>query len=282
MSGTLKYWWFRLRSALRWYAGTRTRYDVHSPFLWEFLREVYLDNRYYHAFGRIRSVRTFWQRGPGGRCQVEIKELGAPSRTTFRSRRSAAALVASNAIAEREGRLLFRLALWLRADHILELGTNAGISGLYLHLADTRATLHTIEGNPAVAELARRSFRRAGVGQTLHAHVALFSDWLDEHLPELPTQDLVFIDGDHRYAATLDYVRRLLPKLSARSVIVVADIHWSAGMERAWAELRQLPEVTTTVDTYHFGFLFFRPELPGQHLSLIRARYKPWRMGFFG
>ncbi len=279
MSDTLSYWWFRCRSALRWYAGASTRYDVHGPFLWSFVREVYADTRYYHAFGVIGEIRNFWS--TQRRCKVDVQQLGAPSRTTSRNSRSASSLVADNAIGDREGRLLFRLALWTKARHLLEFGTNAGISSLYLHLADTRATLHTVEGNPAVAALARTTFERSPVSERLHPYRALFQEWLEEHLPGLPAQDLVFIDGDHRYQPTLDYVRQLLPKLTETSVVVVADIHWSPGMERAWNELRAWPEVTASVDTYHFGFLFFRPELNGEQLSLIRTRYKPWRVGFF-
>ena len=272
------YWRFRLRSALRWYAAARTRYDVHSPFLSDFLREVYHDDREYHAFGVIRKLRRSWR---GRRMRVELRELGAPSKTTSKSSRTASSLVADNAIDDASGRLLFRLVVWLRPRQILEFGTNAGISTAYLHLADTRATLRTVEGNPEVAALARETFAEGKFGSTLKPYVALFSDWLDEHFPDLPAQDLIFIDGDHRYQPTLDYVSRLLERAHERTVFVIADIHWSEGMERAWAELKELPRVTASVDTYHFGLLFLRPELNGPHVSLISTKFKPWRVGFF-
>lgn len=279
MKVSLGYWFYRLRSAWRWYRSARTRFDVHSPFLAEFIREVWRDDRYYAAFGKIRRVRKSWAAERGSR--VKLLQLGAPSRTTRRAHRSPAALVATNAVGERSGRLLFRLALWLRAARILEFGTNVGISTLYLHAADTRAELRTVEGNPAVAALARRTFQRFGASPRLQPACARFGDWLDEQLPCLPVQDLIFIDGDHRYGPTLDYVRRLLPHTTARSVVVVADIYWSAGMERAWAELRSWPEFTASVDVYHFGILFRRPELSGPHTALIRTRFKPWRVGFW-
>jgi hypothetical protein len=52
-------------------------------------------------------------------------------------------------------------------------------------------------------------------------------------------------------------------------------------MEHAWEALKQLPEVTTSIDVYHFGLLFFRPGINKVHSSLIRTRFKPWRLGFF-
>ncbi len=272
------YWWFRFTSALRWYLGARTRYDVHSPFLSRFVREVYHDDRHYHVFDLVGQLRRYWR---GRRETVQLQSLGAPSRTTTRSYRSAGSLVAGNAIPRRAGELLFRLALWVRPTRIIEFGTNAGISTLYLHGADTRTPLFTVEGNPEVAALARETFRRAGASPALRPAVDTFAEWLAHHPKAAAGRLLFFLDGDHRYAPTLAYVDRMLEGCTEESVLVIADIHWSAGMEKAWNELKQRPRVTASVDTYHFGILFLRPELNGPHLTLIPTRYKPWRVGFF-
>ena len=320
MKTPLSYWLFRATSAIRWYLGASTRYDVHSPRLVEFINEVWRDDRHYHAFDLVRSVREYWRRKAG---RVKLRSLGAPSKTTSKTERSVSSLVATNAIDDDCGRLLFRLAVWLRARHLIEFGTNAGISTLYLHAADTRATLHTVEGNPDVAALARETFDRAGVGPGLKPYVGLFNDWLFKHAKELrpsttptsretnrptdqqtnrptnqrtnrptdqqsnrpqspPPLDLFFLDGDHRHQPTLDYVSALMPLRSESAVFVVADIHWSEGMERAWEELKTWPEVTASVDTYHFGLLFFQPGMDGPHVSLVPTKWKPWRLGFFG
>lgn len=282
MPASLAYYWFRFRSALRWYLRAGTRYDVHSPRLFEFVNEVYCDDRHYHAFDLVRAIRNHWQRKAG---RVKLQSLGAPSKTTSKSERSIASLVATNAIAEKEGRLLFRLALWLKAENILEFGTNAGISTMYLHAADTRALLNTVEGNADVAALAHETFALGGASGKLRPHTALFDAWLDEHWTTdlMPTErlDLFFLDGDHRYQPTLDYVRRLLPARRETSVFVIADIHWSEGMERAWEELKTFPEVTASVDMYHFGLLFFDPGMDGPHVGLVPVGWKPWRLGFF-
>lgn len=247
------------------------------------MREVYADDREYHAFGVIGALRRYWANRSG---RVRLRSLGAPSRTTRREERSVASLVRTNAISPACGHLLFRLNIWLRPGRRLEFGTNAGISTLYLHLADPRRETHTVEGNPQVAELARESFARAGVRDGIYAYASTFQDWLAQEYPKLRarpgwTVDLFFCDGDHRYQPTLDYVAALLPDRTDDSVFVIADIHWSAGMERAWEALKALPEVTASVDTYHFGLLFFRPGVQNVHLTLIPTWAKPWRLGFF-
>lgn len=282
MSASPAYYWFRFRSALRWYLRAGTRYDVHSPRLFDFVNEVYIDNRHYHAFDLIKAVRNYWRRREGS---VKLQSLGAPSKTTSRNERSVSSLVATNAIADKEGRLLFRLALWLRADNILEFGTNAGISTLYLHAANTQARLRTVEGNPAVAALAQETFAKAGTSDRLLPYTDRFDKWLHYTWSTRPDDDgpldLFFLDGDHRYQSTLDYVRTVLPSATAQSVFVIADIHWSEGMERAWEELKTFPEVTASVDLYHFGLLFFDPGMDGPHIGLVPTWWKPWRMGFF-
>ena len=278
MLAFLRYWLFRLVSAVGWYAGARTRYDVHSPYLSEFVREVYTDDRKYHAFYLVEQLRRYWSKQ---RQTVQLPSLGAPSRTTRRSSRTAASLVRSNAIGRKQGEFLFRLALWLRPERIVELGTNAGISTVYLHGADTRTPLQTVEGNAEVAALAQETFRRAGVSPYVRAYTATFREWLNQQSPGPPVRLLAFIDGDHRYRPTLDYVEQLLQHTTDEGIIVVADIHWSRDMEQAWDELRAHPRVTATVDTYHFGLLFLRPELNGPKVALVPTRYKPWRVGFF-
>lgn len=284
MSATPQYWLFRIWSAIRWYAGASTRYDVHSPRLVSFIEEVYRNDRHYHAFDLINSVRNYWK---GRKGTVKLQSLGAESKTTSKAERSVRSLVATNAIDDDCGRFLFRMALWLGARNLIEFGTNAGISTLYLHAADTRATLHTVEGNGDVAALARETFAKAGTGPGLQAYVGLFQEWLDANdallrktMSDQPL-DLFFCDGDHRYQPTLDYVRKLLPLAGEKSVFIIADIHWSKGMEQAWEELKGFQEVTASVDVYHFGLLFFDPGMDGPHLSLISTRWKPWRLGFF-
>ncbi|MGB3800791.1 MAG: class I SAM-dependent methyltransferase [Lewinella sp.] len=278
MADRFRYWIFRLLSALRWYGRSRTRYDVHSPFLSEFVREVYRDRRSFYAFGLIDRIRKHWA---GQQQSVTLLQLGAPSRTTTATTRTAASLVRTNAIGSASGRFLFRLSLWLRPQRIIEFGTNAGISTLYLHLANTRTPLLTVEGNPEVADLARTTFSMAQVSSSLCLFNNRFAEWLTTQKDLERECTLFFLDGNHQQQPTLEYVRTLLQRVTRDSVFVVADIHWSAEMEAAWAELKDLPEVTASVDLYHFGLLFFRPELNGPHLTLIPTRYKPWRVGFF-
>ncbi|MDW8135149.1 MAG: class I SAM-dependent methyltransferase, partial [Bacteroidia bacterium] len=123
---------------------------------------------------------------------------------------------------------------------MLELGTHVGIGTLYLHQAAPNALLHSIEGSPELANLARRHFRLFGASVKLH--VGLF----DEILPLLSGPwDLVYIDGDHRSEAFLSYLHLLYPQLSHKAWVICDDIFWSRDMYKAWEKARKLPWSTT-------------------------------------
>ena len=49
----------------------------------------------------------------------------------------------------------------------------------------------------------------------------------------------------------------LASKVHAKSVIVMDDIHHSVDMERAWKEICKDARVTSTMDLYQMGLVFF-------------------------
>lgn len=115
------------------------------------------------------------------------------------------------------GALLGVLAQLVQARRILEIGTLAGYSAIWLARAlPDGGRLVTIEANPRHAEVARANFARAGLGSRIDLHVGAALDVL----PTLVDQDLgsggrafdmVFIDADkENNAAYADWAATLL------------------------------------------------------------------------
>lgn len=272
-------YWHHFRSFWRYYRSARTRYDVHSPFLSVWIEEVLEDKREFYAFDEAEIIRRHWLHA---RQIVDYSvDYGAGSRAGQGKRRSVQEIVQKSAIDVQAGRWLFRMVNFHRPNTILELGTNLGISALYLQGARRSARLITIEGNPEVAKLAEQSFRR--LRRPLpDIRIGTFSEEIPKVVQTFSKLDFVWIDGDHQYESTVLYFEQLLPRLHERSVVVIGDIHWSDEMELAWLEIRRHPRVTMSVDLYQMGVLFLRQELQQQeHYVLIPQRYKPWRLGFF-
>lgn len=274
---THRHW---LRAGWRYYWRARTRYDVHSPFLARLTEEVLENRAEYYVFGDAITLRAYWRQV--AKPIDYSHDPGAGSRAGQGKRRTTADLVRHSAIRPQTGRQLFHLARLLRPKTMLELGTNLGFSSLHLRAAAPRARFITVEGNPQVAALAPKTWRLGKVPAP-ELHVGAFAECLPGALRQLGTVDFVFIDGDHRGGATWEYVQALLPHLGPQSVLVISDIHWSADMEAAWKQLREIPQVRLSVDWLELGLLFFRPEIRVPlHVTQIRARWKPWRWGLWG
>jgi len=119
-----------------------------------------------------------------------------------------------------QGKLLQLLATLCNAQKILEIGSLAGYSGIWLARAlPTNGRLISLEISPKHAEVIRGSFARAGVTERAEVRVGNALDVLPTLQSEAPF-DLVFIDADKsNYPAYLDWSLRLTRPGS----IIVAD-----------------------------------------------------------
>jgi predicted O-methyltransferase YrrM len=116
-----------------------------------------------------------------------------------------------------QGRLLELLARMQHAERILEVGTLAGYSTLWL--ARSGARVVTLEIDPRHAEVARANLDRAGVGDAVEIVVGPAL----ETLPGVEGPfDLVFIDADKQSSA--DYLALALEKVRPGALIVVDNI----------------------------------------------------------
>ena len=72
-----------------------------------------------------------------------------------------------------------------------------------------------------------------------------------------------------------------MAKIHEKSVLILADIHWSKAMENAWKKIIQHPKVSLSIDLYHFGVLFFEDRKEKEQLSLVPWYWKPWHLGIW-
>jgi predicted O-methyltransferase YrrM len=261
---------------LKYYFRAETHYGVHSPFVYELAREVLEDGREFYAFSTIEGFRRLLLRS---KRRINITDYGAGSKIEPGGQRSIRSLARHSAVSAGTGRQLFRLVNFLKPGAMLELGTSLGISTAYQAAAALNAQMLTIEGCPETAKLAFQHFKELGL-PSIRVLNGPFHELLPSALKHLQQLDYLYLDGDHRAAACLENFRVCLPYAHNGSVFVIADIHWSKEMEQAWMEMQQQPEVTLAVDFFHFGLLFFRQEQrEKQYFTLIKACYKPWRIG---
>jgi caffeoyl-CoA O-methyltransferase len=118
------------------------------------------------------------------------------------------------------GKFLQLLATTCNARKILELGALFGYSGIWLARAlPLGGRLITLEFNPKHAEVTRRSFSEAGLGDRTEVRVGNALELLPQLRQEAPF-DLIFIDADKiNYVEYLKWALQLIRE----GGIIVAD-----------------------------------------------------------
>lgn len=137
------------------------------------------------------------------------------------------------------GTFLYLCAKSSRAKTILELGGGVGVSGCYLASSPGCTRLVTIEGHPDRARLAE--LQLGSVANQAEVVNASFEDGLGYVLPTLDAGlDLVFIDGTRRWETMHGLLSRIMPHLNPHCIVILDDIHWSAGMRHIWRQVCRL------------------------------------------
>lgn len=232
----------------------KTRHGVHSPFTYRLLDEVIYDFKTKADYQNIEKLRSELFRDSR---IITIRDLGAGS-TLNTSKQKQVSTLAKNALkSARLAQLIFRLAADLKPKNIIELGTCLGITTAYLAKAAPEARLISIEGCPETSAIARENLGKLKITNT-ELLVGNFDEILPKIIEEIPLLDFVFIDGNHRKEATLNYFKWCLPRIGENSLLIFDDIYWSQGMKEAWEEIKAHPEVSVTIDLFYIGLVFFK------------------------
>ncbi len=232
----------------------KSRWSVHSPFLYELISEEFRDRRIYPEYERIEMLR---KRIRKSRETIEINDLGTGGKHGKTHRKKIKKILRQSVKRPKEAQFLFRLVRHHQPHNMLELGTSLGLTTIYQHMACQEANFVTIEGSRNTARYAEELFHNAGLKdiRVLHGN---FDDVLPHVLEEFRKVGYVFFDGNHTKEATLKYFDMVLPFVEDKTLLVFDDIHWSSSMEEAWNSIKKNPKVTLTIDVFHVGLVYFR------------------------
>jgi predicted O-methyltransferase YrrM len=177
------------------------------------------------------------------------------------------------------GPLMFGLIRQFEPNTCLELGTSLGISAAYQGAAlelNRSGRLVTLEGAPAVADLAARNFARLGIHR-IETIPGRFQDTLDGVLARLGSIDFAFIDGHHDEHATQVYFEKILPYLTTKAVVVFDDVSWTPGMRLAWERIIENSNIATALDMSKVGICILDRSRRNTSKSRISWHPRMWQ-----
>ena len=235
-------------------------HGVHSPFMYQFSHFVLQENHPFYAFNSIEDLRERMLRD---KRILSVTDFG----TGVNRSRSVGDIAAKSLKPAKQSQLLFRIVHYIKAQTVLELGTSLGITTAYLASLSPQIKCITIEGCPQIASVAKENFIKLGLD-----NIELEVGEIDIILPRIveitPRLDIVFIDANHRSNSVLQYFELCLQRIHNNSIIIIDDIYWSDDMEVAWQTIKDHPKVTSSIDLFYMGIVFFNPDLNKMHYKM--------------
>ncbi|MCZ4245195.1 O-methyltransferase [Pedobacter punctiformis] len=242
----------------------KTRHGTHSPFVYKLADEVIYDFTEKTEYKNIEAQR---KKLFNDDSNITVTDLGAGSHLN-KNRTKKVSQIAKNALkSPRLAQLIYRLAKNTEAKNLIELGTCLGITTAYLSKANPEAEVITIEGCPQTAQVAGNNFKVLDLNN-IELHVGNFDLILPDIIAKQQQLDFVYVDGNHRKDATLNYFKWCLPKVHENSLLIFDDIYWSEGMKEAWEEIKSHPDVTVTIDLFWIGLVYFKKGQAKEHFKL--------------
>lgn len=241
---------FQIKAYLKFLWNSKNEHGVHSPFVFHLLTKCFYDKKTKPAYLILKNYR---QTTPINKDFIEITKTAR--------------------ISPKRAKLLFRISQYFQPTTILEIGTSSGLATTALALGTPQATVTTIETCLKTATVAKTQFKAF---QCENIHLIL-SD-IENHLqsstlsesPENEILDLIYFNANHSQKEMLTYFDLLLPTSNNDAVWIFNDIHCSPEIEEAWELIKKHPKVKVTIDTFQWGFVFFRYEQEKEHF-IIRA-----------
>ena len=244
-----------IKSYLKFIWNSTNAHGVHSPFVFDLVQKCFYDKTNYPEYSVLEKYRNSLL---ANKLTIEVTDFGAGSRV-FKSNTRAVNQIAKNAgISVERAKLLFRLVNYFQPKSILEIGTSLGLATSALALNDF-SEVTTLEGCPNTMNQCELQLQKFNINNVTCVNIE-FSKQLKTYNLQPTTYNLIYFDGNHSKEATLEYFELLLPTITNESVWIFDDIHWSTAMEEAWEIIKKHPKVTVTVDTFQWGFVFFRNE----------------------
>ena len=240
-------------------------HGIHSPFIYDFARNVLFKKSEKHLFSHIKEYRQHLNLN---KQTVLFEDFGAGSKIINSVKRKVCDIAKTSSTKNKYGMLLARIIAYYKPKFIIELGTSLGIGTLYLTtLFGKNAKLYTVEGDKNVSKIANEYIKEVTT-KNIHFINAKFRDAILELTRKNEDFDFIFFDGNHSEKATIYYFEQCLSKINDKSIFVFDDIHWSKGMENAWEYIKSHTKTKVCIDLFQFGIVFFKKELAKQNYMI--------------
>ena len=219
-----------ISSWLKYLLQRKSKYNIHSPFVFDFVTKVLNDhgsNRDYDTIMRI------------GRLLDKKKHISFAKR--------------------KRSRLLYRVIQHYEPDSVVSFGSITALNATALALGNLQTKVYLEQSEDFLETL-----NAMGV---INVRLIQPAEFDSEHFRRLNT-GFVFFGRDSFEDDTWDYLTDCLNYKTADSVFIFEGIHHNRDIEDAWEEIKADEDVSVTFDLYSIGMVFFREGIEKQDFVL--------------
>jgi predicted O-methyltransferase YrrM len=244
----------QLYAGIRYYIFSKHRrgYGIHSPFMYDLIRNVMMKASGNKCSNLVSS--EFKRFVDSFSYKKSNTEFGAGSRQV-NSSQNIIQLAKTSGLKGKYLNLICELVSYYKLNSFLELGTCCGITSATLAKSNPELEITTIEGNEERYHIANQLFEKLEISN-VNAICGDFRSELKRFSDDNLKFDLIFIDGDHTYSATVENYQKAIHLCSDQGIVIIDDIYWSGGMTKAWREIISDERAIVTVDLFRMGIVF--------------------------
>ncbi|HEY9220869.1 MAG TPA: class I SAM-dependent methyltransferase [Lutibacter sp.] len=255
--------WFKIRSFIAFLLASTNRHGVHSPFVYDLVAKCFNSQA---NPAKVKAFKGIQNSLYSNHNSITITDYGKGSSVFKSNERKVSDIAKIAGINKKKSALLLRIVGYFNPKNILEIGTSVGLGTSVLSIGNPEAEIVTLEGCEKTAEVAKELFK-ANHLNNIQLVVGNFNETLPSVLKNKQF-DLIYFDGNHQKATTLQYFKICLETAHNNSIFIFDDINWSQEMQQAWEEIKNHPKVTITINTFFWGMVFFRKEQKKQHFTI--------------
>jgi len=255
----------KLRSLAAYVVSSRSRYRIHSRFVYDFVEFIRKKEELPAQYALIEAWRKQCKEN---KTVIEVVDYGARGMGRHRFLRISS--VVKSSISKTKGKILYRTSLFVNAKDIFELGTCLGISTGYLALSG--ANVITVEGAPQLASLAS-SFLKSCSMNNVSVINDRFENVIERYMREGKKFDLIFLDGDHVFYKLPYYILSLCELLREDGVLIIDDIRYERKMHKVWKEVSRDAPPLLVIEFFNMGFLFNTERMQKEHYVIWSSKF---------
>ena len=254
--------WYQIKSRLNFLLKSSNQHGIHSPFVYDLITKCFYDKTSFSAYHNLKVLRNELTHNQD---LVKIKHYSEASKVFRSNHQKISTILKDEGSSYKKQKLLYRITNYFKPKNVLELGTSLGLGSAAMAIDSNNSIITTIEVNKNISAIAKKVFKSYQL-KNIQIDTSSFKDFFKKSNYE--NLDLVYLDGTCDKESTIENFNSLLKHSHNESVFIINNIYWSKEMTEAWNIIKKQKEITVSIDTFYWGFLFFRKEQPKQHFTI--------------